>query len=329
MRDVARRAGVSPVVVSRVLHNKALTVGVSDSTAIRVRQAAEDLGYRRNVAAVNFRQQQTLTIGLLNGIGSPMPTLEGGTKYLAALMDGIIGGSFRQGFSVLLCPTLLGKKPDDALNDGRCDGLILYNLQQNERNAEMLRSCTLPVVLVHNRGRDFGCDIPSVVCDNFQGIGLAFDHLVGLGHRKIAYAEVSLRGNPEILSRREAFLSNCRLRGLPLDEGDVVNYGEFRRIYTGGYTAAICLHDGLAGMLMEEAAAYGLRVPQDLSVVGFDSTSYCHQLEPELTSVNQPLTKMGEHAVELLLANLRGDTTIQPEATFPCSLDVRASTAPI
>jgi len=327
LRDVAAKAGVSPVVVSRVLHNKALSVGVSESTAIRVRQAARSLGYRRNVAAINFRTQQTMAIGLLHGIGTIMPTLEGGTKYFAALMDGFVAGAFDHGYSLLLCPTLLGTNPDDAMNDGRCDGLILYNVEVTETNATMLQNCSLPIVLVHTRGQDFGGNILSVICDNRGGIQLALEHLISLGHRKIAYAQEPWSETYEMKERRLAFLSLGASLDLDVSESDVIGRDNFDALFTGEYTGIIACHDGLAGDIVVSAQQRGLRVPEELSVVGFDSTSYCLEIDPELTSVSQPLQAMGKEAVRLLIARISDAPLDNTEVMFPCQLDIRASTA--
>jgi len=124
MKDVAARAGVTPTVVSHVLHNRAATVRVSEATAVRVRQAAKDLGYRLNIVARNFRAGQTFMIGVLHGVGFDRSRLGDHSRYLASLFDGIIDGAFEHGYAVTLCPKLLGNHPEDAMADGRFDGLI-------------------------------------------------------------------------------------------------------------------------------------------------------------------------------------------------------------
>ena len=128
-RDVAARAGVSPVVVSRVLHNKAASVRVSAATAERVRKAAEELNYRRNASAQNFRLQQTSTIGILHGLGFARPEFDGASRYFAKLMDGMIEGAFEHEYAVTLCPKLHGDNPLDAMGDGRFDGIVWYSTQ--------------------------------------------------------------------------------------------------------------------------------------------------------------------------------------------------------
>ena len=354
LRQVAALAGVSPVVVSRVLHNKALAIRVAESTAERVREAAKELGYRRNVTAVNFRAKQTMTVGLLHGMGSKIVALEGGTKYLATLMDGIIAGTFSQGYSVLLCPQLLGLSPDDAMSDGRCDGLILFNVELVPENLEMLAQCTLPIVLLHTPGWLLGQRVPSISCDNEQGVGLAMTHFLDMGHRRIAfvhdvpdYNSGAIQSNlghdhPPIITpgeiasrsfemsvRSQAFLDNAREHGLALGSSDVICVADADRLFTSGYTAALCFHDGVAGLVYEAAAKREVRIPEDLSVVGFDSTSYCDGLRPTLTSVIQPLRAMGRQAAELLVGLIRGDCIDPSETVFPCGFQIRESVARI
>jgi DNA-binding LacI/PurR family transcriptional regulator len=334
LRDVASRAGVSPVVVSRVLHQKALSIRVSEATAERVRQAAHELGYRCNVMARNFRAQQTMSIGVLHGVGTTRPRLDHGSRYFAALMDGLVEGAFQHGYSVTLCPKLLGHSPGDAMSDGRFDGLVWYSSVSSDENLQALASSTVPLVLLHARSSDFGGRHASVICDNDQGMGLAVDHLVSLGHRRIAFAMDVHPLNVESLMRLEALKRHMQRHGLSCNDEDVLEI-EWSRENVSDYlsagprhTAIIANNDGLAVEFMTRAQKLGIRVPDDLSVVGFDSTSYCEELRPTLTSVYQPLGAMGAKAIDLLVDRIKGERTEPHEVVFPCSLDVRGSTMP-
>ena len=333
LRDVALRARVSPVVVSRVLHNKALAINVTEATAERVRVAAQELGYRRNVSAVNFRTRQTMTIGVLHGAGMVMPRFEGGSKYFGALMDGFVAGAFANGYSVTLCPKLLGGSPDDAMSDGRFDGLVLFSTDPTDRNIASLHHCSVPLVLVHSKASEFGCKVPSVVCDNFQGIELAVDHLVELGHSRIAFAQDPWFLCTELRDRRIAYLHHVERLGLPVGSDDVItvepNEYSLEKLVGDRYSAVIAWNETLAGRMLLDAASSGVSVPKDISIVGFDSTSYCEALRPALTSVSQPLYQMGIRAIELLVAIIRGEISELAELTYPCGFDVRGSTMSI
>ena len=332
-RDVAARANVSPMVVSHVLNKRTSSVGVSAPTAERVRIAASELGYRCNVYARNFRSQKTEVIGVVHGMGFARPLFNVGSRYFSALMDGIVDGAFRHGYSVTLCPTLLGSEPGDAMSDGRFDGLVWYNTTQSDENREMLRNCTSPLVVIHGTERDHP-KYPTVICDNEQGVGLAVDHLIELGHRRIAFACDGENLDGESIVRSEAFVRRMNQRGISADRNDLVFLGNDDRFDIGtlmarGYTAVIAFNDAHATAILKSAESAGIHVPNHLSVVGFDSTTYCNELRPRLTSVFQPLSQMGGLAIDLLTQVIR-DRSIEPSHLFvPCRLDVRDSTTSI
>ncbi len=332
LRDVASKAGVSPVVVSRVLHNKALSIRVSEATAGRVRQAAEELGYRCNIFARNFRAQETRTIGVLHGVGTTRPRFDHGSRYFAALMDGIIEGAFRHGYAVTLCPKLLGTDPADAMSDGRFDGLVWYSSVTSDENMQAIGSSAVPVVLLHAKSSEFGDRHPSVICDNHQGVGLAVDYLVGLGHRRIAFAIDVHPLNVESLARLEAFRYHMARHGLSCVPEDILEV-EWSRETIADYldskpphTAVFAHNDGLAADFMTEAQRRSVDVPGDLAIVGFDSTGFCEELRPTLTSVSQPLGAMGAKAIDILVDRLKGVSGEPHEFVYPCSLDIRGST---
>lgn len=332
MREVASKAGVSPVVVSRVLHNKAKSIRVSEATAERVRQAADELGYRCNVFARNFRAQRTMTIGVLHGSGVTRPRLDHGSRYFAALVDGLVEGAFNHGYSITLCPRLLSMTPEDAMCDGRFDGLVWYSTVSSDEHREMLANCAVPLVLLHASSNEFGGRHPSVICDNDQGIGLAVDHLVELGHRRIAFAMDVDPVNVEALSRLAAFGRHLQRHGIVCSEEDVLKIDWSRRSIERyvtrecRHTAVIAHNEGMAADFMAYAQQIGLRVPEDLSIVGFDSTAFCNELRPAMTAIHQPLTLMGSKAIDLLIESIEDGPSLSREVIFPCRLDIRGST---
>jgi LacI family transcriptional regulator len=328
MRDVAARAGVTPTVVSRVLHNKATAIRVSEATAERVRQAAIDLGYRVNVMARNFRERQTMMIGVLHGIGFDRPLLDKGSRYFASLMDGIIEGAFEHGYSVTLCPKLLGQTPEDAMSDGRFDGLVWYSTLPSQENREMLRRCSVPMVLIHTKAAEYGNRYPAVTCDNEQGIGLAVDHLISLGHERIGFAYEAHIPFSESAIRAGAYRSHMQERGLRVTDCDFIDAGDLDNYLSQPlrHTAILAHNEGLAAHVLRKAFSVGISIPQDLSVVGFDSTGYCEELTPKLTSIYQPLAEMGRGAINLLVQSIGGNTPNPLELIYPCSLDIRGST---
>lgn len=332
LKDVALLANVTPPVVSRVLHNKSTSVRVSAATAERVRQAAEQLGYRVNVMARNFRARQTKTIGVLNGQGLERPVFAKGPRYFATLMDGIVEGAFRHGFSVTLCPQLLGEHPEEGISDGRFDGLIWYSIESSPETIEVLQRCSVPLVIVHAHAPAFIDLYPTVICNNRQGVGLAIDHLIELGHQKIGFAIEGDAMNVESMERLEGYKLHMARHGLQVLEEDVIDvYRDRKRLhsYLAGeplHTAVIVHADGLASEFILTAPEYGVRIPDDLSIVGFDSTGFCDELRPSLTSISQPLFDIGWRAAEQLMRCIGGEACDPLELVLPCGLDVRGST---
>jgi DNA-binding LacI/PurR family transcriptional regulator len=334
LKDVAAVARVTPTVVSHVLHNKVSTVRVSEATAERVRAAATELGYRVNVFARNFRERQTRTIGVLNGQGLILrPLFAKGPRYFATLMDGIVNGAFDHGISVTLCPQLLGEHPEESISDGRFDGLILYSIMPSEKMLKALDQCTVPIVIVHAHAKDFGNRYPTLIANNSEGVGLALDHLVELGHTKIAFATEPDDENVETRERLEAYKFHMEGHGLRWVASDIIQIDlpreslhSYLNVKTLPHSAVIVHADGLAGEFVTQAQVHGHRVPQDLAVIGFDSTDYCNEIRPTLTSISQPLFDLGNLAARRLLQLGAGETPEPLELLLPCGLDIRGST---
>jgi DNA-binding LacI/PurR family transcriptional regulator len=332
LKDVARRANVSPVVVSKVLHGKLDGIRVSAATAERVREAARELDYHVNVWARNFRAQRAMMIGVLNGRGIDRPLFSTGPRYFATLLDGIVEGAFKHDYSVALCPQLLGGNPLDAVSDGRFAGLLWYSIAPSQTNLEALEACTVPSVIAHARASTFGNRHATVICDNAQGIGLAITHLIDRGHRRIAFATESDAQNVETEERLEGYRQYMRKHGLPVQDADILDFernrNELHRYLEQGprHTAIVAHADGLAADIIRLASEYGVRVPQDLAVIGFDSTEFCDELRPTLTSVSQPLYDIGKSAVELLISMVDSSPGQPIEILKPCGLDIREST---
>jgi DNA-binding LacI/PurR family transcriptional regulator len=332
LKDVAKKAKVSPVVVSKVLHGNLDGIRVSVATAERVREAATELGYRVNIWARNFRTQRAMMIGVLNGLGIERPSFRTGPRYFASLMDGIVEGAFQHNYSVALCPELLNGNPLDAINDGRFAGLVWYSISPSESNLQALANCTVPSVICHARAATFGERHATVICDNRQGIGMAIDHLIEKGHRKIAFAIESDRLNVESEERLAGYRNHMDRHGVTVLDSDILDVLQDRKaLHTylaegPKHTAVICHADGLAADFINFSPTHGVRIPQDLAVVGFDSTEFCEELRPTLTSVSQPLYDIGLRAVDLVIQMVEGAPKDSLELVLPCGLDIRGST---
>ena len=334
MRDVAAKAGVTPTVVSRVLHNKAASVRVSKATAERVRCIAKEMNYRVNVTARNFRDQQTMMIGILHGVGFDRQSLSLGSRYFGCLVDGIIERAFHYGYSVTFCPALMGNDPEQAVSDGRFDGLIWYSTDLTEANTQLITNCRSPLVVIHASESDFEGKISSIICDNFDGLNQAVDHLQSLGHERIGFVLEKKDSFSEAKVRAGIFEQVMKGRGLPFDSESII-YAETdwsgleKNLKVTKCTAVVTSSETVASQVVRVAREHGIDIPNDLSVVGFDSTEFCDGLSPKLTAINQPLTRMGSAAVDLLIGQINDLPLHQKHLVIPCGFDIRESTTTI
>ena len=332
MRDVAAKAGVTPTVVSRVLHNKATTVRVSAATAERIRIIAKDMKYRVNVTARNFRDQQTLMIGVLHGVGFERQMLSEGSRYFACLVDGIVDRAFHYGYSVTFCPALMGDNPGQAVSDGRFDGLIWYSTDLTGRNTELIQNCLSPLVVIHASEEYFDGKVSSVICDNHGGLSQAVDHFVGLGHEHIGFVLENRETFSEAIDRARIFQEVLKEKGLSCGSESII-YAEMdltglrQQLRETKCTALITSSEKLAGDVLRVANEAGVQVPEELSVVGFDSTEYCDGLTPKLSAIRQPLKRMGSAAVDLLIAQINDFPIENKHLVIPCGFDIRQSTS--
>jgi len=231
-------------------------------------------------------------------------------------------------YTVALCPRLLGDNSMGALADGRFDGYIWYSTNPIAEAVQAIRDCPYPIVLIHSPAESFDYKIPTVICDNAMGIRLGLEHLKSLGHCKIGFAGSHSYVYIEAQLRREAFLLHGRDLGLDVTlidtDGGMDAFAE--RWRTDHSRTALIVHneDG-AARVMKAIQSIGFRVPDDVSIVGFDSTDFCLLQTPTLTSIRQPLGALGREAVERLVEILSGMPS-QIETVLPCSLDVREST---
>lgn len=329
IRDVAKAAGVSPMSVSKVLHGRGRNVRVSEETAAVIRRVAAELDYRPNVLARNFRQRRTRGIGL---IFETVPVMTGPNRYFSDLIDGVTTAAFEVGYSVTLCSSLLGDNALASVSDGRFDGLLWCRNEQNWPLLEAIDRSSAPVVVLHEppTGREDAMN--HVVWDNARAVQMAVSHLVTLGHQRIAFLDdFAHRGNTECVLRRQAFeriITERNLDGEHLAWSNELAELEDWHQKSDRSTAIVVWNESTAVTLLQRARALGISIPQDFSVIAFDSTFQCELTEPRLTGVHQPLTEMAREATRLLLQLIESPAQKPQHIVFPCRLDVRESTAP-
>lgn len=321
--DVARHAGVSQSTVSLVLSGKA-PGRVSPATADAVRVAARELGYRPNAAARALRSGTASAVGLVvSDVTHPFfgPTLRGAQR-----------AAFEAGHVVVLIDDNYGAAWGDSsvelLREGAVDGFVFFAA---DPPPSLRRPGAPPIVLVETeRPR-----MPSVRLDVESGTDAMFAHLVELGHRRIGYVQSAVAG--QTFERRHGrWAANLDALGEdPTDQVVVCSLFTADAVIAAGHqlldqldrlTAVICDDDFLAAGVLAAAAQRGVRIPDQLSVGGFDDVAISRLVTPPLTTVRFDAGDLGAAAFELLLARLQGRRA--PNRVLPSELRVRGSTGP-
>ncbi len=322
IRDVAAQAGVSVATVSKVINGR---YGVAADTMARVNAVINDLGYQASLVAQSLRNHRTNVIGILVADLEP---------FSAELLKGAADAIRGSGFEMVVYSA--GGLADDhvgwerrylsRLSGTLIDGAVLVTPTVVDVNYGA------PIVAIDPHTGQSG--LPTIDSDNLRGGQLATAHLLGLGHRRIAM----LSGRPDLESsrlREQGYRQAMAAAGVPVSE-DLVLVGGYdaqasaectRTLLTSADppTAIFAANDVSAIAAIQAAVGLGLRVPADLSVVGFDNIPESALCAPPLTTVNQPIRQMGERSIQLLLRLMRGDHVEATHITLQTNLVVRQS----
>ncbi|GHG40114.1 LacI family DNA-binding transcriptional regulator [Streptomyces zaomyceticus] len=321
-RDVARTAGVSQATVSLVLGDK-WRGRVSERTAGSVREAARSLGYRPNLAARNLRLGRTRTALLV------VPALT--NEFFAHVYTGAAAAAAAHGFGVVLYPSPEGLGPARdpfASAQAALDGVLASSMATDA--LEAFRGTDLPLVMLDSDPAAPGA-AAHVNLDVAEGMRRVTGHLLGLGHRRflhLASAAPSWTFDVRAATLAHA-LSGAEVRTVrsPLNIADAWEAAGLALAAPGPRpTAVICDDDILAVGVCKAARRLGLRVPEDLSVTGFDDMALATAVEPELTTVRLPAEEFGRRGMEALLAVLAGEPP-RP-VSLPVELVPRGSSGP-
>jgi LacI family transcriptional regulator len=332
--DVAQRAGVSAMTVSRVINNSGY---VSATTRQRVERAIEELGYVPNALARQLRSKRTKTLALIvSDITNP---------FFTTIARGVEDVAAPRGFSVMYCNTDESAAEEakylHVLIERQVDGVLFVPTRSTGASFRTLRTHRMPVVVLDRRVADRRVD--SVRCDSEAGAHALTRHLISLGHRRIAV----LTGRRTISTSVDR-VAGCRRAleesRLELDD-DLVRYGGYNfgsLNQADGYqmarevlasascrpTAIFAANNFIAFGAIRALREAGLRVPEDMSVVAFDDLPGDWVLDPFLTVVVQPAYAIGRHATELLLDRIAGDPDAAGQAVvLPFELIIRRSSA--
>jgi DNA-binding LacI/PurR family transcriptional regulator len=333
IKDIARECGVSANTVSCVLNNKLGEVG--PATRERVLEAIHRLGYRPNAAARRMVGKKTNTIGIADRYSDHAHT----DFYKAELIEPMFHAVRAGRRDVLYYSGHVDERGFSAFLDGRSDGLICISGAIDKRDVEALLSTEMPVVFVGTAQ-----DVPTesgaaaIDVDNYEGAYLAVSYLVGLGHRRIAMMQgVGTSGNVERVAGYQRALADG---GVAAEESllfsttswDYTAYREVSALLEGPRgtrpTAIFCFNDMLAFAALKAADEHQVKVPEQLSIVGFDDVTLASISNPPLTTVHQPLGLIGRRAVEILVDVLEGRLPANHHEIVKPILVIRSSTAP-
>jgi DNA-binding LacI/PurR family transcriptional regulator len=325
IRDVAERAGVSKSLVSLVLRG---SEQVRPERREAVLRAVRELGYRPNAAARSLSEQRTRTIGvLLNDLRNP---------WFVDLLDGLNPLLHDHGLHMLLGDARLNRRTGQDLArpflDLQADGLVVVGTLPDPAALETV-AARIPVVVAGAR-EPVPAGVDVVAGDDEKGAGLVTEHLIGLGHRRIAH----LAGYGAVGElRRRSFEAVMRAHGLadraPVEVSDMTEEGGFRtavRLLSRAErpTAVVAVNDIAAVGVLSAAEELGLRVPDDLSVTGYDNTSISRLRHLWLTTVDNAGHEVGRRAARCLLDRFDGAGGAGRVQLAVPTLEIRGTTAP-
>ncbi|RMF18628.1 MAG: LacI family transcriptional regulator [Gammaproteobacteria bacterium] len=327
IKDVSRLAGVSIATVSRVVNNSA---PVNEATRERVYQAMQELGYTPNVFAQGLVTRRSNTIGLV------LPGLQG--AFFSRLITAIESTLREQGISLVVS---VGNTRRDLILDAitkmraqRCDGIMLSPHCLGDDDLLSLFDSPVPLVLL-NRSLPEHADV-CVSVDNREGGRMMTDYLIRRGHRRIACITGPML-NMEARHRLEGYRTAMRTAGLDINtdwivEGNFEMQGGFEAVQTlmqrkADVTALFIGNDQMAVGALRAYKAAGIRIPEQISMGGFDDDLYTDLLDPALTTLHQPLEEMGQAAAHIMLHRLGLRKQPVEQTIFSPTLVERASVA--
>lgn len=309
IRDLAAQADVSMATVSRVFN---LPEKVNAETRAHVLEIAKKIGYFPNASARSLRTQRSRVLGVV------LPTLL--NPVFAECLDGIAQAASASGYAILPMTTDYKiEQEEQAVNQllaGNVDGLVLVVSNPSTSQALVrLRASQLPYVLAYNRQSDHPC----VSVDNELAMRETVNRLVALGHQRITLISGQLAASDRAQQRKRGFSEGMRSQGLddsnclevPFVETAVQEICKLLQ-KANRPTALVCSNDLIAIRSIRAAHLAGLRVPQDISITGFDGIAIGEDLTPMLSTITQPNQAIGQHSVELVVRSLTEGTPLSP-----------------
>lgn len=316
IKDIARLSGVSPTTVSKVINSKDHDIG--EETRIRVREIIKEHGYTPNIVARSLVTKKTSTIGII------IPDIR--NPFFPELIRGAEDTAHILGYNLIICNTDDNPAKEkiylDILKKKMVDGIIFT--ASSSESFHQTNGFGIPTVVVD---RDINTEniIGRIIVDNIKGGYLAAEHLIERGCKKIGFISGDKISRPSI-ERYTGYKRALENNGYRNYE-EICRFGSFKSEY--GYEAAkeilkehpdidglFCASDLIAIGAMKAIMEKGMQIPKDIKIVGFDDIYISKYLNPELTTIRQPIYKIGERAAKMLIASLKSKTQNTDEEKF-------------
>ena len=334
IKDIAKAAGVTHPTVSRALNNHP---AIADKTRERIIELAQQMGYVPNAAARGLKTNRTLALGaILHQIDDP---------FWNEVLEGVDSVLHSEGYSLFIAATHNEKQREkevvQAMIERGVDGVLLLSPNFREEQCRFLNSYDLPMVMVNNEG--VGECRYFISNDDEYGARLITRHLIDLGHKRLAYLGKTQSASNR--SRLAGFRAEMHAAGLPVNKKYIFHTsagnpiggkegGEYLLSLDEIPSGIVCYNDYLAVGVYNALKEKGLRIPQDVSVTGFDNILIAAYLYPALTTFHQYKFELGQGAARMMLEVLAGqedDREYPPskKASIKGVLKVRASTTSV
>jgi len=325
LKMVAERAGVSVNTASRAINNKP---DINEETKKRILQIAQELGYVRNDTAVALRTKRTGTLGVV--------IADNRNPFYAEVLNGIEEAAREKNYHIILANTQRDyQKEEEVINlllAKRVDGLLITPVQDRDDDIKNLIDANIPFVVV---GRDFeNIEVDAVYNDEVKGGFLATEYLIKKGHKKIALVDGFLYKSPA-RGRLEGYKKALKKYGIPLDDdllsvGDIDvkdGYERTKQLFEKelDFTAIFAYNDMMAFGAMQVIKEKGLKIPEDIGLVGYDDIPFGSLISPPLTTIRLKKQDLGVESVKMLLSRINGKRKMTKKVMLGVELQVRES----
>jgi LacI family transcriptional regulator len=325
MKDIARSLGISTVTVSKALSDKE---GVSNELKDRIKAAAQKLGYRYNSLAKGMKEGKSYNIGVI--IAERFVKDDMDAFYLKMYHNIVKALSKENYYAIMEIVSSREEKETvipDVISENKVDGIIVLG-QMSFEYLSVVKNTSLPLVFLDFYNEQL--DVDSVISDSYFGAYTLTNYVISLGHREIGFVG-NIFATSSILDRYLGYYKALITNKIPVndawlvqDRGDEGNYLDFV-LPDKMPTAFICNCDSVAYLFIRKLKKMGYKVPEQISVAGFDNYLYATLSSPRLTTVEVDMEMMAETAVHAVMSKVRGDTRSLGRKVIGCNLVIRDS----